>query len=137
VLIAMKQLASLLPMRSRFKHTSHNHNHDLEHIDDKTTWKECFITASSIGLIPCPVSTIMIVFMISQGFHFEGLLTGLFFAFGMAGTMLIFATVSWFLRSFLIGNKFGLLGKFATVSLPVFGSLLLVLAALIVISPYI
>lgn len=131
--VAISQL--IAAYRSRKESHSH-HDHQLTAIDSQTSWRECVVTASTIGLIPCPVSTILIVFMISQGLHLEGLLTGLFFAVGMAGTLLIFSTLAWGMRSIIIRNKDHWFSRFFEIALPITGSFLMIAAGLVLITPY-
>lgn len=131
--VAISQLVAVYKSR---KGAGHHHDHQLTAIDSETSWRECVITASTIGLIPCPVSTILIVFMISQGLHLEGLLTGLFFATGMAGTLLTFSTLVWTMRSIIIRKKNHLLTRFIEFTLPVAGSFLMIAAGLVLITPY-
>lgn len=133
-IIALKQLWGLFPKKE--KRESACHHHELEDISDTTSIKACFITAATIGVIPCPVSTVLIVFMISQGFHIEGLLTGGFFALGMAGTLLIYSILIWSFRSILLKNKNHLLGRILDILLPIAGSLLLIFSGSIFILPY-
>lgn len=123
--------------RGRRRHSHfHDHQHQLESIQNQTTWKECVFTATSIGLIPCPVSSILMVFMISQGFHYEGILTGLFFAIGMAGTMLIFSSLAWYTRSLLLNRQNMVFVRVVEYGLPVLGSSLMIFAALILVLPH-
>lgn len=132
--MALRQLWSLIPKKGNA--VSCRHHHELDHISDTTTIKACLITAATIGMIPCPVSTVLIVFMISQGFHLEGLLTGGFFALGMAGTLLIYSTLIWSFRSILLRKRTPLLGRLFDVGLPVFGSVLLIFSGFTFILPY-
>lgn len=111
--------------------------HNMDHISGTTSIKECLITAVSIGIVPCPVSTVLIVFMISHGFHLEGLLTGGFFAIGMAGTLLIYSIIIWLLRSVLIHKQTPVFRRIFDVGLPVLGSLLLIFSGFTFILPYI
>ncbi len=134
--LAGSQLLGIFRRKKSGQIHSHSHEHRLEAIQDQTTWKECIMTAFGVGLVPCPVSSILIVFMISHGFHFEGLLTGLFFGIGMVGTMLIFSSVAWYMPSLLLKSRNMAFVRLVEFGLPIFGSSLMILAAFILIAPH-
>lgn len=133
--LALKQLYQAIVKR---KKGHHHHGKQLDSIQDETSWKECMITAFGIGLVPCPVSTVLIVFMVSQGLHVEGLLTGLAFAIGMGVALLLFSTVVWTLRHLLQSrNNNNLMFRILDFGLQVTGSILMFFSGWILITPYI
>jgi len=51
-----------------------------------------------MGLMPCPLSTMIMLFSISLGLIWQGLIVVLFFSLGMAVTFLILGLLVWILR---------------------------------------
>ncbi len=116
----------------------HNsHSHELESINSTTSVKECLMISAGIGIVPCPVASILTVFMISAGLYAESLLTALFFASGMTLTLIIYTSIIWTLRSYITGIKNIHFKKAGEILLPVTGSFLLIMSGIFIILPYV
>lgn len=115
---------------------NHSHEDDLKNIKEDTSWKECFFISLSMGLVPCPVASILTVFMLTKGLYFLSFVLILFFAVGMAITLIVYSLVLWFGRN-ILGNITD--SKFSKITEPIFSSLgilLLLFSAFTIVAPY-
>lgn len=134
--ISLKQIALLILKKVRSS-TLDQHENQLERIDDTTSLKDCFLTALGIGIVPCPITTVLTAFMIAQGLHYEGLIASLSFAVGMAGTLLIFSSVVLLTKNKLSGIQTPYSRIVLDYGFPVLGSSILIISAAIMIIPYV
>lgn len=92
----------------------------LENMAKKTKTSP-WAVALSIGIVPCPVSSVILIFSLTMGLIWQGFIFVIAFALGMALTIFCFAVFMWFLRNktnrarskimhFISGNVFPILG---------------------------
>ncbi|HDQ25885.1 MAG TPA: hypothetical protein ENN43_03965 [bacterium] len=94
------------------------------------------LVALAVGIVPCPASSVILIFSYSFGLIAEGLLFVFVFASGMALTQILIASGAWQLREKAEAVVFG---KFRIVTekiLPVFASVVLMFAGFIILLPY-
>jgi len=95
------------------------------------------LLAGAIGLVPCPATSIILIFSFSYGLVAEGFIFVMFFAAGMALTQITIASGVWHLREkaeYLQEKNLGVVTK---IILPATASVVLVILGVFIILPYI
>jgi len=69
-------------------------NRNLQIYENDGDIRLMLITAFASGIIPCPGSALILIFSITQGFFFQGIIAMVFIALGMGFTTSFFATLT-------------------------------------------
>ncbi len=94
------------------------------------------LLALGAGIVPCPSTTIMLIFSFSLGLVIEGLIFALAFAAGMAVTQMAIASGVWHLREKAEDVFTGKSAFAVTVIMPLISSVFLILAGGFILLPY-
>ena len=113
---------------AKIKHVcAHCHDHDLKNDGNP------FIIAFNAGIIPCPVTSGIIVTAIALGLVKQAVWFMLIFMTGMALATTAVSLVVWFIREKAVGEKFKKAGHIIEDILPVFGAAVFIIIGIIVI----
>jgi len=82
----------------------HNKNSSLS-ASGKAASLHPVVVAFTIGLVPCPVSSVILIFAISYGLLWEGVVFVMFFALGMIVTILAIGLTVWFFHKKIANNQ--------------------------------
>ncbi len=110
---------------------------DAELSEDEDTTKSgrlsSFAIALTAGIIPCPVTSLILIFAISKDLLWQGILFVISFATGMALAILGVTWTVWFLKEKANKTKFPVINLIVNKILPVMGGLALIIFAVIII----
>ena len=84
----------------------------------------------SIGIVPCPISTLIMVFSLSQGLFFYGIIFVLFFAIGMGMSLLTLGLMTYVFREKLLFPKFKKIEVFFYFILPILAGFVFILSGI-------
>lgn len=88
----------------------------------------------AVGLVPCPISSILLVFSFSAGLVWQGIVFVLAFALGMGLTMSAVALAARAMRSVVASREHRVLRVVTDTVLPLLGALFYILAALMMLA---
>ncbi|MBN2753685.1 MAG: sulfite exporter TauE/SafE family protein [Candidatus Goldbacteria bacterium] len=113
---------------AKIKHVcAHCHDHDLEKDGNP------FLIAFNAGIIPCPVTSGIIVTAIALGLIKQAVWFMLIFMTGMALATTAVSLAVWFVRERAVGEKFKKAGHIIEDILPVLGAAVFIIIGIIVI----
>jgi len=98
--------------------------------------KPLFITFS-IGLVPCPIASVIFIFSLSYGLVWQGVLFVLIFSMGMITTLLLIGYLCWLLRQRVSNFRDHKLFRHLENYLPLISALLFISMGLFLLLPYI
>lgn len=102
-----------------------------------TTHQESPIfVALSIGVVPCPVTSVILIFCLTLGLIWQGLLLVLSFAIGMGVSLVAISLLVWSLKEKIIAKKLATLQYVVTTLLPLTGGLFLILMGAIILQSF-
>jgi len=88
----------------------------------------------AVGLVPCPISSILLIFSFSAGLVWQGIVFVLAFALGMGLTMSAVALAARAMRSVVARREHRVLRVITETVLPLLGALFYILAALMMLA---
>jgi len=94
------------------------------------------LLAAGVGIVPCPATSVILIFSFTFGLVLEGLVFVLFFAAGMALTQVAIAGGVWHIREKAEDLKTGKTMVFFERVLPITGAAVLMLLGGFIILPY-
>jgi ABC-type nickel/cobalt efflux system permease component RcnA len=89
-------------------------------------WGRPSVVALSIGLVPCPVTSVVLIFCLTLGLIWQGLLLVLSFAAGMGVSLVAIAFLVWSLKEKITPKKLSGFHYVATQIFPAVGGIFLV-----------
>lgn len=89
-------------------------------------WKRPLVVAFSIGVVPCPVTSVILIFCLSLGLIWQGILLVLSFAMGMGVSLVAVTLLVWLLKEKIVNQKLAAFQFAANNILPVIGGVFLV-----------
>ncbi|EGO62891.1 nickel/cobalt transporter [Acetonema longum] len=99
---------------------------DLEQISSRRSGKPLFVVLS-IGVVPCPVTSVILIFCLTLGLIWQGILLIISFAAGMGVSLGIVAFLVWSLKEKLTLQKSSGLHCMITRIFPITGGIFLVI----------
>lgn len=125
--IALLVFSSLILILNGLRDLIPGHAHDHDHAQEHAKGRGWLAVALGIGLIPCPISTIIFSAALANGLAVYGVIVCLIFGFGLAFTMTLFALLPFLARSAFTRFLASAPGRLALKVLPIFSSSLFVL----------
>jgi nickel/cobalt exporter len=97
-------------------------------LEEKTIilWKKPLVVAFSIGVVPCPVTSVILIFCLSLGLIWQGILLVLSFAVGMGVSLVAVTLLVWLLKEKIVNQKLAAFQFAVTNILPIIGGVFLV-----------
>lgn len=89
-------------------------------------WESPFAVALSIGIVPCPVTSVILIFCLTLGLFWQGIVLVISFAAGMGVSLVTVAFLVWSLKEKITPNKLSGFYYIITRVLPVAGGIFLV-----------
>lgn len=115
-----------LAMLIRLAHDKFSKNSsDLEHTSPRLWGKPLFV-ALSIGVVPCPVTSVILIFCLTLGLIWQGILLVLSFAAGMGVSLVAVAFLMWSLKEKVTQKELSGFHYVITSVFPVAGGIFLV-----------
>lgn len=85
-----------------------------------------FFIALSIGIVPCPVTSVILIFCLTLGLIWQGILLVLSFAIGMGVSLIAVSLLIWSLKDRVLNKKLAGFQYFVISVLPIVGGILLI-----------
>ncbi len=89
-------------------------------------WKKPLVVALSIGLVPCPVTSVILIFCLTLGLIWQGILLVISFAIGMGISLVAISLLVWTLKEKITSKKLFIFEYVVTNVFPVMGGIFLV-----------
>lgn len=89
-------------------------------------WKKPLVVAFSIGVVPCPVTSVILIFCLSLGLIWQGILLVLSFAVGMGVSLVAVTLLVWLLKEKIVNQRLAAFQFAVTNILPIIGGVFLV-----------
>jgi nickel/cobalt exporter len=96
-------------------------------------WKNPLFVAFSIGIVPCPVTSVILIFCLSLGLIWQGVLLVISFAIGMGVSLVVVALLVWSLKEKIANQKLAAFQFAVTNILPIMGGVFLVFMGSIIL----
>lgn len=97
-------------------------------------WTRPAIVALSVGVVPCPVTSVILIFCLTLGLAWQGILLVLSFAAGMGATLASVAGLVWSLKERIILRQQSAFHTLFAKVLPVSGGIFLVIIGLVLLN---
>lgn len=114
-------------MLLRLSHSDFNKNRSNPGQASPRFWGSPSVVALSIGVVPCPVTSVVLIFCLTLGLIWQGILIVLSFAAGMGVSLIIVASLVWSLKEKITPKKLSGFHYVLTHVLPAAGGIFLVL----------
>lgn len=98
-----------------------------------TLWKRPLLVAFSIGVVPCPVTSVILIFCLTLGLIWQGVLLVISFAIGMGATLVAVSLLVWALKEKIIEKKLSTFQYIVTNILPLTGGTFLIIMGSIIL----
>jgi len=85
------------------------------------------LVAFSIGVVPCPVTSVILIFCLTLGLIWQGILLVISFAVGMGVSLVAVSLLVWSLKEKITNKNLSIVQYVVTSILPVMGGLFLIL----------
>jgi ABC-type nickel/cobalt efflux system permease component RcnA len=89
-------------------------------------WRKPLVVALSIGIVPCPVTSVILIFCLTLGLIWQGILLVISFAIGMGMSLVAISLLVWSLKEKLTSKKLSVFKYAVTNVFPVIGGVFLV-----------
>ncbi|HEY3426876.1 MAG TPA: sulfite exporter TauE/SafE family protein [Negativicutes bacterium] len=92
------------------------------------------VVALSIGIVPCPVTSVILIFCLTLGLIWQGVLLVIAFAMGMGTSLVVISLLVWYLKEKMTNKKLTGFQYIVTAVLPVMGGIFLVLMGSVILN---
>lgn len=93
-----------------------------------------FVVALSIGVVPCPVTSVILIFCLTLGLIWQGVLLVISFAVGMGLSLVAVACLVWSIKEKMIPAKFSPFHYVITRILPIAGGIFLIVIGAVMLA---
>ena len=113
-----------------------NHEHDHNSKDRFKSKMNPYLIALSIGIVPCPISSVILIFSLGMGLYWQGVIFVLFFAMGMAITLFSLSLLVWLFHERMTMSKKSYLQWAVHNLFPILTVLFFFFAGFFILIPY-
>ena len=110
-----------LAMLIRLFHGRFSKNRSDLRQESPRLWGSPFVVALSIGVVPCPVTSVVLIFCLTLGLIWQGLLLVLSFAAGMGVSLVTIAFLVWSFKERITPKKLSRFHYVVTYAFPAVG----------------
>jgi nickel/cobalt exporter len=96
-------------------------------------WRKPLFVAFSIGVVPCPVTSVILIFCLSLGLIWQGILLVISFAMGMGASLVAVSLLVWSLKEKMANQKLATFQFAVTNILPIMGGVFLIFMGSIIL----
>lgn len=89
-------------------------------------WRKPLVVALSIGIVPCPVTSVILIFCLTLGLIWQGILLVISFAVGMGICLVAISLLVWSLKEKITNKKMSIFQYVVTNVFPVMGGTFLI-----------